>query len=96
MAERAAGEVDFLTSLVELRMPIKPPPPVYRGPGDLSRGQQIACSWKLLDRLAPADAEVVAKAIAQGIAEGRAHGLEIAQGRPEWSRRSSSSAEESR
>jgi enoyl-CoA hydratase/carnithine racemase len=64
-------------------MPTKPLLPVacYRGTGDLSRGRQIAASWKLLDRFAPEDAEVVAKAIAQGIAEGRANGLEIALGR---------------
>jgi hypothetical protein len=66
-------------------MPIKPPPPVACY-GDLERGRQIACSWKLLDHLARADAEVVARAIAQGIAEGRRHGLEIAQARTEWSR----------
>jgi hypothetical protein len=59
-------------------MPIKPPPPVACY-GDLERGRQIARSWKLLDHVAPADAEVVARAIAQGIAEGRRHGLEIAQ-----------------
>lgn len=62
-------------------MPIKPPPPVTLY-GDLERGRQIACSWKLLDHLARADAEAVARAIAQGIAEGRRHGLEIAQAPP--------------
>jgi hypothetical protein len=62
-------------------MPIKPPPPVALH-GDLERGRQIALSWKLLDPLAPADAEVVAKAIAQGIAEGRRHGLQLAQWSP--------------
>jgi hypothetical protein len=66
-------------------MPIKPPPPVTLY-GDLERGRQIASSWKLLDHLARADAEVVARAIAQGIAEGRRHGLDLAQARPEWSR----------
>ena len=58
-------------------MPIKPPLPVLYG--DLARARQIARSWKLLDQLSPADAEIVTKAIAQGIAEGRRHGLELAQ-----------------
>ena len=58
-------------------MPIKPPLPVLYG--DLARARQIARSWKLLDQLSPADAEIVARAIAQGIAEGRRHGLELAQ-----------------
>jgi hypothetical protein len=65
-------------------MPIKPPPPVALY-GDLERARQIARSWKLLDQLACADAEIVARAIAEGIAEGRRHGLEIAQARLEWS-----------
>ena len=59
-------------------MPIKPPPPIALY-GDLERARQIARSWKPLDQLAPADAEIVARAIAQGIAEGRRHGLELAQ-----------------
>jgi hypothetical protein len=67
---------------MELRMPIKPPPPVSFY-GDLERGRQIARSWKLLDHSAHADAENVARAIAQGIAEGRRHGLEIAKAAPE-------------
>ena len=65
-------------------MPIKAP--LHLLSGDLHRGRQIACSWKLLDHIAHADAEVVAKAIAQGIAEGRQHGLELALAHPEWSR----------
>ena len=59
-------------------MPIKPPLPVALY-GDLARARQIARSWKPLDQLSPADAEVVARAIAQGIAEGRRHGLELAK-----------------
>ena len=59
-------------------MPIKPPPPVALY-GDLERARQIARSWKLLDRLSPADAEFVARAIAEGVAEGRRHGLELAK-----------------
>ncbi|WP_024520303.1 hypothetical protein [Bradyrhizobium sp. Tv2a-2] len=74
-------------------MPIKPPPPVACY-GDLERGRQIACSWKLLEHLSPADAQFVARAIAQGIAEGRRHGLEIAQGRHEWSRDNESNGRE--
>jgi len=66
-------------------MPIKPPPPVTLY-GDLERARQIARSWKPLDHLADADAEIVAKAIAEGIAEGRRHGLEIAKTHPDWSR----------
>jgi len=66
-------------------MPIRWPPPVVCH-GDVKRGGQIADEWKLWDRLAHADAEVVARAIAQGIAEGRRHGLELARTRPEWSR----------
>jgi hypothetical protein len=56
-------------------MPIRPPPPMalYE---DLERARQIARSWKPLDHLSPADADIVAKAIAEGIAEGRRHGLE--------------------
>jgi hypothetical protein len=45
----------------------------------LERARQIARSWKRLDQLSPADAEIVARAIAQGIAEGRRHGLELAK-----------------
>jgi hypothetical protein len=82
---RVAGDVDSVaTAIVELRMPIRPLPPVVCY-GDLERGRQIAGSWKLLDHLAPADAEIVARAIAQGIAEGRRHGLEFAQGGPQRS-----------
>jgi hypothetical protein len=50
--------------------------------GDLERARQIARSWKPLDQLSPADAEIVTKAIAEGIAEGRRHGLEMAPGLP--------------
>jgi hypothetical protein len=66
-------------------MPIKPPPAVAFY-GDLERSRQIGISWKLLDHLARADAEAVARAIDQAIAEGRRHGLEIALARSEWSR----------
>jgi hypothetical protein len=59
-------------------MPIKPPPPIALY-GDLQRARQIARSWKPLDELPPAEAEIVAKAIAEGIAEGRRHGLEISR-----------------
>jgi hypothetical protein len=59
-------------------MPIRPPPPVALY-GDLERARQIARSWKPLDHLSPADAEIVARAIAEGIAEGRRHGLEMAR-----------------
>jgi hypothetical protein len=59
-------------------MPIRPPPPLALY-GDLERARQIVRSWKPLDQLSPADAELVAKAIAEGIAEGRRHGLEIAR-----------------
>jgi hypothetical protein len=45
----------------------------------MERARQIARSWKLLDQLPPADAEIVARAIAQGIAEGRRHGWELAK-----------------
>ena len=58
------------------KMPIRPPPPMY---GDLERARQIARSWKPLDQLSPADAEVVARAIAEGIAEERRHGFEMAR-----------------
>jgi hypothetical protein len=61
-----------------MKMPIKPPLPVVLY-GDLARARQIAHSWKALDQLSPADAEIVARAIAQGIAEGRRNGLELAQ-----------------
>jgi hypothetical protein len=63
-------------------MPIKPPPPIalYE---DLERARQIARSWKPLDQLSPADAEIVARAIAEGIARGRRHGLEMGQSHPE-------------
>ena len=59
-------------------MPVKPPPPIalYE---DMERARQIARSWKPLDQLSPADAEIVAKAIAEGIARGRRHGLEMGQ-----------------
>jgi hypothetical protein len=57
-------------------MPIKCPPTLC---GDLKRARQIARSWEPLDKLAPADAETVARAIAEGIAEGRRYGLEIGQ-----------------
>lgn len=57
-------------------MRIKPPPFTER---DISRAREIARSWKLLERLAPADAESVVRAIAEGIAEGRAMGFEIGQ-----------------
>jgi hypothetical protein len=59
-------------------MPIKPPPPIALY-GDLERARQIARSWKPLDRLPQAEAEIVAKAVAEGIAEGRRHGLEMAR-----------------
>jgi hypothetical protein len=58
-------------------MPIKPAPSIVLY--DLERARQIARSWKLLDQLSPADAEIVARAIAQGIAEGRRLGLELAK-----------------
>jgi len=51
-------------------MPIRPPPPTALS-GDLERARQIARSWKPLDQLSPADAEIVAKAIAEGIATSR-------------------------
>jgi hypothetical protein len=57
-------------------MPFKPLPILER---DLARARQIARSWKPLDQLSPADAEIVARAIAEGIAEGRKYGLEIGQ-----------------
>jgi hypothetical protein len=58
-------------------VPIRPPPPIALY-GDLERARQIAHSWKPLDQLSPAVAEIVAKAIAEGIAEGRRHGLGLA------------------
>jgi hypothetical protein len=59
-------------------MPIKPPLPIalYE---DMERARQIARSWKPLDQLSPADAEIVARAIAEGIVRGRRHGLEMGQ-----------------
>ena len=57
-------------------MPIKPPPFTER---DLARAREIARSWKLLDRLSAADAELVVRAIAEGIAEGRVMVWEITQ-----------------
>ena len=59
-------------------MPIKPLPPktLFR---DMERARVIACSWKLLDHLSAADAEIVARAIAEGIADGRRYGLEMGQ-----------------
>jgi hypothetical protein len=59
-------------------MPIKPLPPktLY---GDMDRARVIARSWKPLDHLSEADAEIVARAIAEGIADGRRHGLEMGQ-----------------
>ena len=59
-------------------MPIKPPPPIALY-GDMERARQIAASWKPLEHLSPADAEIVTKAIAEGIARGRRHGFEMAQ-----------------
>ena len=59
-------------------MPIRPPPPIALY-GDLDRARQIARSWKPLDHLPYADAEIVARAIAEGIAEGRRHGMELAK-----------------
>jgi len=47
-------------------MPIRPPPPTALS-GDLERARQIARSWKPLDQLSPADAEIVAKAIAEAL-----------------------------
>ena len=66
------------TVVAELRMPIKPPPPMALY-GDLERARQITRSWKPLDQLSSADAEIVARAIAEGIAEGRRHGLQLAK-----------------
>ena len=59
-------------------MPIKSRPPIALY-GDLERARQIARSWKPLNQLSPADAEIVARAIAEGIAEGRRHGFEMAR-----------------
>jgi hypothetical protein len=59
-------------------MPIKPPPPIALY-GDLERARQIARLWKPLDKLPPAEAEIVAKAIAESIAEGRRRGLEMSK-----------------
>jgi len=60
------------------KMPIRPPPPVASY-GDLARVRQIAVSWKLLDKLSTADAEIVTRAIAEGTAQVRRHGLELAK-----------------
>jgi hypothetical protein len=59
-------------------MLIKPLPPktLFR---DMERARVIARSWKPLDHLSEADAEIVARAIAEGIADGRRHGLEMGQ-----------------
>ena len=59
-------------------MPIKPLPPRTLF-GDMERARVIARSWKPLDHLSEADAEIVARAIAEGIADGRRHGLEMGQ-----------------
>ncbi|MET0721940.1 MAG: hypothetical protein ABWY64_14025 [Tardiphaga sp.] len=59
-------------------MPIKPLPPKTLF-GDMERARVIARSWKPLDHLSEADAEIVARAIAEGIADGRRHGLEMGQ-----------------
>ena len=59
-------------------MPIKPLPPKTLF-GDMERARVIARSWKPLDHLSEADAEIVARAIAEGIADGRRHGLEMVQ-----------------
>jgi len=45
----------------------------------MERARVIARSWKPLDHLSEADAEIVARAIAEGIADGRRHGLEMGQ-----------------
>ena len=63
-------------------MPIKPLPPKTLF-SDMERARVIACSWKLLDHLSAADAEIVARAIAEGIADGRRQGLEMGQARQE-------------
>ena len=63
-------------------MPIKPLPPKTLF-GDMERARMIARSWKPLDQLSEADAEIVARAIAEGIADGRRHGLEMSQARHE-------------
>jgi hypothetical protein len=59
-------------------MTVKPLPRIALY-GDLERARQIARSWKILDHLSPADAEIIAKAIAEGIADGRRQGLESVQ-----------------
>ena len=59
-------------------MPIKPLPPKTLF-GDMERARVIARSWKPLDHLSEADAEIVARALAEGIADGRRHGLEMGQ-----------------
>jgi len=74
-------------------MSIRPPPPIALY-GDLERARQIARSWKPLDQLSPADADIVARAIAEGIAEGRRHGLELAKADVEASRSKADASEE--
>ena len=58
-------------------MPIKPLPKTLFG--DMERARMIVRSWKPLDHLSEADAEIVARAIAEGIADGRRHGLEMSR-----------------
>jgi hypothetical protein len=60
-------------------MPVKPPPRPIALYEDMERAREIVRSWKPLDQLSPADAEIVARAIAEGIARGRRHGLEMGQ-----------------
>ena len=49
---------------------------------DMERVRQIARSWKTLDQLSPADAEIVAGAIAEGIARGRRRRIGDGAGAP--------------